>query len=188
MKNVSPILRELFPQLANVTDEQLYRALNKSTPSLVRTLADELTYCLHIMVRYELEKRLFDGSLDVHDLPREWNRLYKEMLGLDVPNDREGVLQDSHWSFGAIGYFPSYALGSAYGAQLLKKMKETVNVDECLDKGDLKPINAWLEEHIWQYGGLYQPEVLLEKALGEPFDPSCYVGYLTEKYSKLYNL
>ena len=188
VKNTSPILRELFPQLANVTDEQLYRALNKSTPSLVRTLADELTYCLHIMVRYELEKRLFDGSLDVHDLPREWNRLYKEMLGLDVPNDREGVLQDSHWSFGAIGYFPSYALGSAYGAQLLKKMKETVNVDECLDKGDLKPINAWLEEHIWQFGGLYQPEVLLEKALGEPFDPSCYVGYLTEKYSKLYNL
>ncbi|MDY3026630.1 MAG: carboxypeptidase M32 [Candidatus Faecivicinus sp.] len=188
VKNVSPILRELFPHLESVTDEQLYRALNKSTPSLIRTLADELTYCLHVMVRYELEKRLFDGSLAVHDLPREWNRLYKETLGLDVPNDREGVLQDSHWSFGAIGYFPSYALGSAYGAQLLRKMRETVDVDACLDAGDLKPINAWLEEHIWQYGALYQPEALLQKALGEPFDPNCYVQYLTEKYSKLYNL
>ena len=188
VKNLSPILRELFPQLKGITDEQFYRAFNKSMPSLVRTQADELTYSLHIMIRYELEKRLLDGSLDVHDLPHEWNRLYNEMLGVDVPNDREGVLQDSHWSFGAIGYFPSYALGSAYGAQLLRKMRQTVDVDGALDKGDLKPINDWLEEHIWQYGGLYKPEVLLEKALGEPFDPNCYVEYLTEKYGKLYDL
>ncbi len=188
VKNVSPIVRTLFPQTANVTDEEFYRALNKSTPSLIRTQADELTYCLHIMVRYELEKRLFDGSLSVHDLPQAWNRLYKEVLGLDVPNDREGVLQDSHWSFGALGYFPSYALGSAYGAQILRKMRETVDVDACLDAGNLRPINDWLTEKIWQYGALYKPEALLEKALGEPFDPNCYVEYLTEKYSKLYNL
>lgn len=188
VKNLSPILRELFPQLESITDEQFYRAFNKSMPSLVRTQADELTYSMHIMIRYELEKRLLGGSLDVHDLPHEWNRLYKEMLGVDVLNDREGVLQDSHWSFGAIGYFPSYALGSAYGAQLLRKMRKTVDVDGTLDKGDLKPINDWLEEHIWQYGGLYKPELLLEKALGEPFDPNCYVEYLTEKYSRLYNL
>ena len=154
----------------------------------MRTTADELTYCLHIMVRYELEKRLFDGSLEVHDLPQAWNQMYKEVLGLDVPGDREGVLQDSHWSFGAIGYFPSYALGSAYGAQLLRKMRETVDVDACLDRGDLQPINDWLEEKIWRFGGLYEPETLLEKALGEKFDPNCYVEYLTEKFTKLYNL
>ncbi len=188
VKNLAPILRELFPQISKVTDEQFYRALNKSAPSLVRTTADELTYCLHIMVRYELEKRLFDGSLEVHDLPQAWNQMYKEVLGLDVPGDREGVLQDSHWSFGAIGYFPSYALGSAYGAQLLRKMRETVDVDACLDRGDLQPINDWLEEKIWRFGGLYEPETLLEKALGEKFDPNCYVEYLTEKFTKLYNL
>ena len=188
VKNLAPIFRELFPELENVTDEQFYKALNKATPSLVRTAADELTYCLHIMVRYELEKKLFDGTLAVHDLPQAWNKLYKDILGLDVPNDREGVLQDSHWSFGAIGYFPSYALGSAYGAQLLKKMRETVDVDACLDRGDLKPINDWLEDKIWRFGSLYEPETLLEKALGEKFDPNCYVEYLTEKFSKLYNL
>ena len=188
IKNLTPILRDLFPQLAEITDDQFYHALNKATPSLIRTMADELTYCLHIMVRYELEKRLFDGSLSVHELPQAWNQLYKEILGLDVPSDREGVLQDSHWSFGAIGYFPSYALGSAYGAQMLRKMRETVDVDGCLNAGNLKPINDWLEAKIWQFGGLYPPEELLEKALGEKFDPNCYVEYLTEKYTKLYNL
>ena len=117
-----------------------------------------------------------------------WNALYKEYLGVDVPDDRQGVLQDSHWSSGALGYFPSYALGSAYGAQLLARMKQTVDVDACLEKGDLAPVNAWLEEHIWKYGCLYKPAELLERALGEPFDPAYYVRYLTEKYTKLYSL
>lgn len=114
---VFPKLKELFPeQLADVDEEMFYRAINKAEPSLIRTEADELTYCLHIMVRYEIEKQLIGGTLAVKDVPAEWKRLYKKYLGVDVPSDREGCLQDSHWSGGSIGYFPSYALGSAYGA------------------------------------------------------------------------
>ena len=152
------------------------------------TEADEVTYSLHVMVRYELEKRVMHGGLKVHDLPGEWNRLYKEYLGVDVPDDKHGVLQDSHWSGGSIGYFPSYALGSAYGAQLLRKMKETVDVEKCLTTGDFAPINAWNREHIWQYGCLKKPGALLEQALGEKFDPTVYTRYLEEKYGEIYGL
>ena len=140
------------------------------------------------MIRYELEQQLFDGTLTVDDLPAAWNRLYREYLGIDVPSDREGVLQDSHWSGGMFGYFPSYALGSAYGAQMLAVMKTTVDVDGCISQGNLSPINEWLNTHIWQHGGLYDPEVLLENALGMPFDPHYYVRYLKEKYSEIYHL
>ena len=135
------------------------------------------------MVRYELEKKLFSGELTAKDLPAAWNALYKEYLGVDVPSDREGVLQDSHWSGGAFGYFPSYALGSAYGVQLLEKMKETVDVNACLEKGDFAPINAWLEDKIWRFGSLYKPAALFEKAAGAKFNPDYYVDYLTEKYA-----
>ena len=181
--HIAPRLRALFPSLNDVDDETLYRAINKAQPSLIRTEADELTYCLHVMVRYELEKKLFSGELTAKDLPAAWNALYKEYLGVDVPSDREGVLQDSHWSGGAFGYFPSYALGSAYGAQLLEKMKETVDVDACLEKGDFAPINAWLEDKIWRFGSLYKPGELFERAAGAKFNPDYYVNYLTEKYS-----
>ena len=184
-----PWLKEHFPaQLEDVTEEQFYRMVNRSQPSLIRTEADEVTYSLHVMVRYELEKRVMHGELKVHDLPGEWNRLYKEYLGVDVPDDKHGVLQDSHWSGGSIGYFPSYALGSAYGAQLLRKMKETVDVDECLKTGNFAPINAWNREHIWQYGCLKKPGALLEQALGEKFDPTVYTQYLEEKYGEIYGL
>jgi len=185
---IAPKLRELFPSLANATDEALYRALNKAQPSLIRTEADELTYCLHILIRYELEQQLFDGTLTVQELPAAWNRLYKKYLGVDVPSDREGVLQDTHWADGLFGYFPSYALGSAYGAQMLHVMRQTVDVDGALEKGDLSPINAWLEQRIWQHGGLYDPAVLLKNAVGQPFDPMYYVNYLKKKFSGIYGL
>ena len=185
---VFPKLCELFPELSGHTAEEFYRAINKAEPSLIRTEADEVTYSLHVMVRYELEKRVMHGELKVHDLPGEWNKLYKEYLGVDVPDDKHGVLQDSHWSGGSIGYFPSYALGSAYGAQLLGKMKETVDVEDCLKRGDFAPINAWNREHIWQYGCLKKPGALLEQALGEKFDPTAYTRYLEEKYGELYGL
>ncbi len=180
---IAPKLRELFPSLEDVDDETLYRALNKSTPSLIRTEADELTYCLHVMVRYELEKKLFAGELTAAQLPEAWNALYKEYLGVEVPSNREGVLQDSHWSGGAFGYFPSYALGSAYGAQLLAKLKESVDMEACMARGDFKPVNAWLEENIWRFGSLYKPGELFEKAAGAPFNPDYYVDYLAEKYA-----
>ncbi len=184
-----PVLEEIFPdKMAGHNAEELYKALNKAEPSLIRTEADELTYCLHVLVRYELEKRVMAGELAVHDLPGEWNRLYKEYLGVDVPDDRHGVLQDSHWAGGSIGYFPSYALGSAYGAQFLRKMRETVDVDDCLRRGDFKPINDWNREHIWQYGCLYRPGQLFEMATGETFDPGVFASYLEEKFTDLYNL
>lgn len=185
---VWPKLTELWPELSKYSAEDFYKAVNKVQPSLIRTEADQVTYSLHIMVRYELEKRIMAGELTVHELPSEWNRLYKEYLGVDVPNDRLGVLQDTHWSGGSIGYFPSYALGSAYGAQFLKKMKETVNVEECLAKGDLGPINEWNRTQIWQYGQLYKPGQVLERVLGEDFDPKYYLDYLEAACKDVYGL
>lgn len=184
-----PILREYFPeQLEPYTAEDLYRAVNRAEPGLIRTEADELTYALHIMVRYELEKRVMAGELAVHDLPAEWNRLYKEYLGLDVPDDAHGVLQDSHWSGGAVGYFPSYALGSAYGAQFLRKMRQTVDVDGCLRAGNFAPINRWLRDRIWRSGCLYKPAEVFQRAAGEEFDPTAFTDYLEQKFGELYQL
>ena len=184
-----PKLQELFPeQLAGVTEEQLYRAVNKVEPSLIRTEADELTYCLHILIRYEIEKGLFDGSIRAEELPAVWNAKYREYLGVEVPDDRQGVLQDSHWAGGSVGYFPAYALGSAYGAQLLAKMRETVDVDAAVRAGDLRPVTAWLEERIWRFGCRFDPIDLLESALGEPFDPTYFTDYLEQKFGAIYGL
>ncbi len=186
---IFPKLAELFPaQFAGRTPDELYRAVNRVEPSLIRIEADELTYALHIMVRYELERRLMNREITTKELPAEWNRLYKEYLGVDVPDDTHGVLQDSHWSGGSLGYFPSYALGSAYGAQLLARMRETVDVDGCARRGDLAPINAWLGEHIWQYGCLYEPGELFERAAGAKFDPAYYADYLEKKLTEVYGL
>lgn len=186
---VYPKIKEFFPeQLADVSAEDFYRAVNKAEPSLIRTEADELTYCLHVMVRYELEKQLIGGTLSVSDLPREWNRLYKEYLGVDVPNDTQGCLQDTHWSGGSFGYFPSYALGSAYGAQMLSSIKKDLgDLSERLSRADLTDIKAWLAEHIHRHASLYQPSVLLENACGA-FDAEHYTRYLTEKFKAIYRL
>ena len=186
---IFPKLQEFFPEhLKDCTWEDVYKAVNRVEPSLIRTEADEVTYALHVMIRYELEKRVMAGELSVCELPGEWNRLYKEYLGIDVPDDRHGVLQDSHWSFGAIGYFPSYALGSAYGAQYMKKMKETIPVEKSLEKGDLTAINEWNREHIWKFGSLKTPQQILEGALQEPFDPDVYLDYLEEKCRDIYGI
>lgn len=186
---VFPFLQQLFPaELKDRTADELYIAVNKAEPSLIRTEADELTYSLHVMIRYELEKRVMAGELEVKDLPKEWNKLYKEYLGIDVPDDKHGVLQDSHWSGGLIGYFPSYALGNAYGAQFLSKMKETVDVDACIEKGDFEPINKWNRENIWQYGRLYTPAEILNRVLGTDFNADYYIAYLTDKVKDIYGV
>ena len=185
---IFPKMQECFASLKNYTAEDMYRAVNLVTPSLIRTEADEVTYCLHVMIRYELEKRVVGGELAVKDLPAEWNRLYKEYLGVDVPDDKRGVLQDSHWSGGGIGYFPSYALGSAYGAHLLHKMKQTVDVERCLSEGNFEPINEWNRENIWKHGCTKDPNALLHEALGEDFDPAYYTDYLERKYSEIYGI
>ena len=185
---IFPKMREFFPeQLGDVTAEQFYRAVNKAQPSLIRTEADELTYCLHIMVRYEIEKQLIGGTLAVKDVPETWNRLYKEYLGVDVPDDRRGCLQDSHWSGGAFGYFPSYALGSAYGAQMMKNMEMDIDVWGPVSRGDLSAVSAWLGEKVHRYGGLMEPADVVKNACGE-FDPTVFADYLEKKYGELYGL
>ena len=186
---IFPKMQEIFPdQLRNVTAHDLYRAVNKAQPSLVRTESDELTYALHIMVRYEIEKKLMDGTLEVRDVPAEWNRLYKEYLGVDVPSDTLGCLQDSHWSGGSIGYFPSYALGSAYGAQMKHVMEADLGpIAPYVAKGDIAPITAWLREHIHRFGNMKKPAAIFEDACGR-FDPRYFTEYLTEKYSRIYGL
>ena len=185
---IFPRMREFFPQqLSGVTAEQFYKAVNRAQPSLIRTEADELTYCLHVMVRYEIEKQLIGGTLDVGDVPAQWNRLYKEYLGVDVPDDTRGCLQDSHWSGGSFGYFPSYALGSAYGAQMLRSMERDMDVWGGVSKGDLAGVTGWLREHIHKYGCMLDPADIVKNACGD-FDPTAYTDYLTKKYSALYGL
>ena len=186
---VFPKIKELFPrQMADVDEKMFYRAINKAEPSLIRTEADELTYALHIMVRYEIEKQLIAGTLTVADVPGEWNRLYKEYLGVDVPDDARGCLQDTHWSGGMIGYFPSYALGSAYGVQMLRKMQEDMgDIWTDVANGDLSKVTGWLREKIHRHASFIKPAELFESVCGQ-FDAKYFTDYLTEKYTKLYEL
>ena len=186
---IFPKLKELFPeQLSDVDANTFYRAVNHVQPSLIRIEADELTYCLHIMVRYELEKQMITGTLDVKDVPRAWNQLYQEYLGVEVPNDTLGCLQDIHWSFGDLGYFPSYALGSAYGAQMLAVMQQELgDVYADVEKGDLSRVTGWLRENIHRHASFIKPGMLFERVCGK-FDARYYTDYLTEKYTALYNL
>ena len=186
---IFPKMQELFPdQLQGVTAWDLYRALNKAQPSLIRTESDELTYALHIMIRYEIEKKLIAGELEVRDVPAAWNALYKEYLGVDVPSDTLGCLQDSHWSGGSIGYFPSYALGSAYGAQMKAVMERQIGpIASCIADNNIAAITAWLKEHIHRFGNFKKPAALFEDACGK-FDPRYFAEYLTGKYSRIYGL
>ena len=184
-----PTIRTLFgPQLAGVTEEDFYRAANRAAPGLIRTEADELTYCLHIMVRYELEKALLHGELAVADLPAAWNAKYKEYLGLTVPDDARGVLQDIHWAWGEFGYFPSYALGSAYAAQAMADLGRSIDFDAMYAAGDFRPLRDALNDRLWHYGNRKETAWLVESLCGGPFDPQYYVDYLTKKYTELYNL
>lgn len=189
VKAIFPKVKEFFPeQLDGVDAEMFYKAINKAEPSLIRTEADELTYCFHVMIRYEIEKKLISRELAVKDIPTEWNRLYKEYLGVDVPDDTRGCLQDSHWSGGSFGYFPSYALGSAYGAQMLSKMESEISVWDDVSKGDISGVTAWLKENVHKYGSLKEPGEIVKSACGGEFDPNFYTDYLKNKFTKLYDL
>ena len=187
--NLFEPLKEIFPeQLKNITQKQFVDAVNKVECSLVRTEADELTYPLHILVRYEMEKGIFDGTIDLERLDEIWDEKYEQYLGVRAEKASQGILQDVHWSDGSFGYFPTYALGSGYAAQFMKAMRKDLDVDECLASNQFGRIKDWLREHIHQYGGLYLPSEQIVMATGYEFDPHEYTDYLIEKYSTLYNL
>jgi carboxypeptidase Taq len=183
-----PKLAELFPeQLAGVEVEQFWRAVNRVEPSLIRVEADEVTYNLHILMRFEIERRLFKGEVAVADLPALWNEAMRQTLGVEPPNDREGVLQDIHWSFGLVGYFPTYTLGNLYGAQLWAAIgRDLPDRDAAIERGELRPILDWLRERIHRHGGTYLPADLIERATGEPPNPRYLTEYLTAKYAQVY--
>lgn len=187
-KALYPKLVEIFPEFAEVSLDELVDMINASERTLVRTEADELTYPLHIMIRYEIEKMMADGTLDYDRLPEIWADKYEEYLGIRPQNDKEGVLQDMHWSGGDIGYFPSYALGSAYAAQLYEKMAEDFDVEAALEAGDFKAITDWLEKNVHHYGASKTMREIVEEVSGKPFDPHIYTNYLKDKYTKLYHL
>ncbi|XKE93371.1 carboxypeptidase M32 [Metaplanococcus flavidus] len=176
-------------QFGQVSQEEFIRAINESKPSLIRIEADELTYALHIMIRYELEKGLFNGELEVKDLPQLWNDKYEEYLGVRPSNNSEGVLQDVHWAGASFGYFPSYALGYMYAAQFKNAMlKDLPNYDELLAAGDIAPIRNWLTENVHKHGSMKKPLEILEQATGEGLNAEHLAKYLEEKYSKVYQL
>ena len=180
-------MQELYPkQLSNVSIEQFIKGCNKPKASLIRTEADELTYPLHVLIRYEIEKMLFNDEIEVSNLPTVWNEKYKEYLGVTPKNDSEGVLQDIHWSGGSFGYFPSYALGSAVSAQIYFYLKKVMDFEDTLEKGNLETIRRFLGEHIHQYGKTRTTNEVLKAMTGEEFNPEYYIEYLKQKYSKLY--
>ena len=187
-KYIFPLLqRKANGVLDDISWEEYYLAINKVMPSLIRTEADELTYCLHIMIRYEIEKMLINNQVDYDSLNTLWNQKYKEYLGVDVENDAEGILQDIHWTSG-VGYFFSYALGNAYSAQIYNAMKKDLDVDALLESGNTKPIISWLKTHMYKYGCMLKPKELIKAITNEQFNPEYYCKYLEEKYSKIYQL
>lgn len=182
-----PKVQALFPsQLKDVTVEEWVKAVNQVENSLIRTEADELTYPLHIMVRYDIERAIMKQELTVEELPQEWNRLMKAYLDIDVPSDREGILQDVHWSSGMFGYFPTYALGSAYAAQIYYAMKRDFDVEDSLASGNTQAINEWLKQKIHWHGSTKTAKQLLLEATNEPFNPQYYIEYLKTKYQSIY--
>lgn len=184
-----PKVKDLFPkQLENVDQNAFVRAMNKSIPSLIRTESDELTYPLHILIRYEIEKGLFNDQIRVEDLKDIWNQKYKEYLGVDVVNDTDGILQDVHWSGASFGYFPTYALGSGYAAQFMDSMRKNIDVDNLLSTNQFCKVKDWLRENIGQYGGLNSPNEQMIIATGKEFDANYYVDYLDKKYRELYKI
>ena len=186
---VAPKIRELSGGVFDdVTDRELYEAVNTAKPGLIRMEADELSYCLHIMIRYELEKAFVNGEITVDEIPALWNDKYREYLGVEVPDDAQGCLQDVHWTGIYYGYFPSYALGNAYGVQILRTMKKDFDVDAAVAKGDLLGVRDWLREKVFSIASLTTPDEWIRKISGEGLNVDYYLDYLEEKFTKLYGL
>jgi carboxypeptidase Taq len=182
-----PQVQEAFPEvLGSVELDSFHRAINRVRPSFIRVDADEATYSLHIILRFELEQELLFGSLTTADLPEAWNARFKDYLGLDVPDDRLGVLQDVHWAGGSFGYFPTYALGNVIGLQIWERVQADLpEVDEQFARGEFDPLHDWLREHVYRHGRKYLPLELLERVVGGGMDAEPYIRYLREKLGAL---
>ncbi len=189
-KNKLPQLKTFFPdQFKDVDLEHFYKGINKVTPSLIRTEADEITYHFHVFIRYELEKMLIDGSIGTADIPHFWNEQYQKWMHLTVPDDKNGCLQDVHWSHGSFGYFPTYSLGSFYAAQFFNAAKlDLPSVASGIASGNNLPLLEWLRTNIHGKGRFYNSEDLCKAATGEPLHISIFTAYLLEKYKAIYNL
>jgi carboxypeptidase Taq len=183
-------LQEAFPSpLGGVDVDGFYRAVNRVRPSLIRIYADEVTYNLHIILRFELEQALIDGTLAPADAREAWDEKIQEYLGIDVPDVADGVLQDMHWSGGAIGYFPTYALGNVIAAQLWDRISADLpDLQGQIEAGDCGPLRDWLRENVHRHGRKYLPKELVERVVGSPIDPQPLLRYLNEKYSAIYSL
>lgn len=182
--------RDFAPEVAaQASTEDLYRAVNRVQPSLIRVEADELTYNFHIMLRFELELAVFEGNLAIKDLPEAWNQKMQDDLGITPPNDAMGVLQDIHWSAGLIGYFPTYSLGNLYACQLWNAAaKDLGDMDSLIAQGEAHRIIGWMRENVHQYGKIYTPRELIQKATGAPLSAEHYIQYLNTKYKDVYKL
>ncbi|WP_332693049.1 carboxypeptidase M32 [Halalkalibacter lacteus] len=186
-RNYDLLKKHASGQFDNVSLDDFYFAVNQAKQSLIRIESDELTYCLHIILRYELEKALMEDKITVDELPEVWNEKMEEYLGITPSHDREGVLQDVHWSFGAFGYFPSYALGYIYSAQIKEAMESDLpNFDELVRKGEFAPIHQWLTKKVHQHGKLKKPAEIIKDITGGGIDSKPLVRYLEEKYRRLY--
>jgi carboxypeptidase Taq len=189
-EHYAPRLARAFPgQLDATTPEQLYRAVNRVRPSLIRVEADECTYNLHIILRFEIEKALIEGDLRVADVPAAWNEKIKSYLGVDVPDDAHGCLQDIHWSHGSFGYFPTYALGNLYAAQLFETIERDLPaIREHIGAGDFAPLLAWLREHVHRIGRRKSAAEMVRDATGKEPSAEAFLRYLESKYGAIYGL
>lgn len=183
-----PKFKEIFPEFNTVPFDSFYKMINKVECSLVRTKADELTYPLHIMIRYEIEKDIANKKVDYDTLPQVWADKYEEYLGVRPTNDAQGILQDMHWSSDYFAYFPTYALGSAYAAQIYAAMEKEINVEQAIQENHFEYISQWLRKNVHQYGATKSMAQIVEQVSGEPFNPDYYINYLTKKYKDMYNL
>ena len=186
----TPLMHKHFPHTSACTADDFYRAVNQVRPDWIRTQADEVTYPMHIILRFELEQGMINNSIALDDLPRLWNKKMKDSLNVDVTDDAHGVLQDVHWGVNAIGYFPSYTLGAMIAAQLFESLeKEMPDVRDKIRRGEFQPIREWLKQKIHTVGSLYpSPDELLVHATGKPMDPRIFASYLKNKYADLYDL
>ena len=185
---MTPHICSHFEFMDGVTTQDYYAAVNKVEKSLIRVDADELTYPLHILIRFEIEKGLFDGSIKIDNLPQIWNEKYHQYLDITVPNDSLGCLQDVHWSDGSFGYFPSYTLGAMYAAQFYRKAEECIpSLHDDIHEGDFSKLQAWLKENVHSKGSLYpSADLLCEHVTGEKLNPDIFIDYLSKKYKRLY--